>query len=66
LSNIISKLINKSSGQGSALILDFTRQAGATMDVVKRGILRYFGAGASKDYIRAVGKDFDIVLTREE
>ncbi|GEP89294.1 RHS repeat-associated core domain-containing protein [Chitinophaga terrae (ex Kim and Jung 2007)] len=66
LSSALAKVITKSTGQGTGIILDVTKQAGATLEVAKRAASRYFGQGSSKDFIRVVGEGFDETFTRGE
>lgn len=66
LSEGIARIIKESSGQGKALILDLTKQQGATFEVAKRGVSRYYGQGSSKQAIRVVGNGYDKVLTKDD
>ncbi|HEX8545319.1 MAG TPA: RHS repeat-associated core domain-containing protein, partial [Cytophagaceae bacterium] len=66
LSNAISQTIKESSGQAGNLIIDLTEQTGATLDIAKRGVGRYFGQGNSKELIRVVGEGFDQIFKRND
>jgi hypothetical protein len=48
------------------LIIDLTEQTGATLDIAKRGVGRYFGQGNSKELIRVVGEGFDQIFKRND
>ncbi|MBW8686983.1 CdiA C-terminal domain-containing protein [Chitinophaga rhizophila] len=65
LSDGIRQVIKKAKGQAPNLILDVTEQVGATFNVTRRAVARYFGTGKSITNIRVVGRDFDEVLKRE-
>jgi RHS repeat-associated protein len=66
LSNTLSRVIENAKGQANAVILDVTQQAGATIDVARRGVNRYFGQGTSITEVRIIGKGFDEKLTRSD
>lgn len=66
LSDGIANVIKRSTGQASHLILDLTKQAGATIDVAKRAAARYWGYGETKETIRIVGQGYDEVLRKSD
>lgn len=59
LSAGIARVIKESSGQAYYLIIDLSKQVGASLEGAKRGVARYFGHGSSKETIRIVGQGFD-------
>ena len=65
LSNVISQTIKRSSGQADNIIVDLTQQAGASLDVAKRAVARYYGQG-SKESIRIVGEGFDQTFKKSD
>jgi RHS repeat-associated protein len=58
IAQAVSDRIKDASKQANGIIIDVSDQAGATLDVVKHGLKKYWGQG-SKDVIRVVGKGFD-------
>ena len=65
IAQAINDRIKRASKQARSIIVDVTEQAGASIDVVKQGLKKYWGQG-SKDAIRVVGKDFDQTFTKAD
>jgi hypothetical protein len=64
LSKFIKDRLGEASGQAKQVILNFTNQEGATLEIARRGVARYFGtSGGNTQNVRIIGKGFDEVLT---
>jgi hypothetical protein len=61
LSGRIAKKIKAAGNQAGSVIIDLTKQKGASEDVAKEALNRAFGSSTKIDQVRIIGEGFDII-----
>jgi hypothetical protein len=63
VSKAVKNRIGSASGQSKDIILDFYESSNATLEEVRKGVLRYFGQSKGNvKQVRVLGNGFDEVI----
>ena|GEM_PF-1480826 len=63
ISNAIKDRLSKASGQAKNVIIDLTNQQGASLEIARRGVARYFGQSkGNMESVRVIGDGFDEII----